>query len=174
MSQCAHCTIASIASDARSDDDKTAARVSSEIVSLVDATSPPGQGFGGPVVSAAHDAAIGVLAPDAGLAVLQVLTDASGAVTQVRVVSASGDLPMWNGVASAMARSMKGTSLKLPAAASGAQVTVEVRVRAELPSGSDPNAKVKILGVGGSFDFSDIGAKPMRVVAVHELSEARL
>ena len=130
----------------------------------------------GPVVSAAHDAASGVEAPEVGWVTFDVDTDATGAVTEVRLVEANDHLA-WSKVGPKLKKRLAATPLKVPTGAAGVTVRVKVSAAMKLPSGAAPGAPVSVapkgLGVGGTFDLADIGQKPRRLVQVSVVTETR-
>ncbi len=78
-----------------------------------------GTGYGGPVANAAHGAAQGSLAPQAGFATFDVQTDASGTITGVKLVDFNADKAGWEYVASGMRKTLSTllSLLMLPKAA---------------------------------------------------------
>jgi len=160
-------------------EDALAAKVSKDVIKLVDAeTNKKTGGAGGPVIGAAHAAAHDEsLAPTTGIAIFEVKTDASGSVKSVTVLSNDGDGPGWNVVAIAIKKELGTKKLVVPSGANGLKVTVRVQAKFALPSGatgSGVSPYVSGIGGGFGFDVSDIGQKPMRVVAVTEIDESRL
>ena len=168
--------------DAESKEEKLAAKVSKDVSALVDAKPSTGSLYAGPVVNAAHDAATSPIAPDVGMAVFVVRTDAAGSVTSVSLRDVSSDFPGWAAVGKKLETALVAKKLVVPSGASGVQVTVKVSAKYALPSGADPKKPIDASvggtpfgpGVGGTFDLADIGSKPMRVVAVVVLDEGRL
>jgi hypothetical protein len=144
--------------------------------SLDDRDHEIGAGPGGPVVSAAHSAALGSKAPETGRATYEVETDNVGSIIAVRLVESSADTPGWELVGSTLRATLGAQKLRVPAGAKGVLVKVLVEAMMKLPSGATQKLSVgpSGLGVGGKFDLSDIGAKPARVVAVRVLDERRL
>ena len=95
-----------------------------------------GLGPGGALVTAAHEAASGSEAPDEGSATLEIVCDASGAVTGGLVTGASsGDLPRWNAVAETLVRQMHGKAMRLPPGAKGLRARLAIRIARTMPSG---------------------------------------
>lgn len=161
-------------------DEKLAQKVNDDLTQQVDeASRPAGGGSGGPVVTAAHEVAM-EYAPMSGFALFTVKTDGEGAVVSVSVVDVGSDLTGWTGVAKALQKKLQAKKLVVPTGASGVAVTVRVDAKLTMPSGApsgkafSPYALKGGLNVGGTFDLSDIGAKPLRVVAVHVVNESRL
>jgi hypothetical protein len=160
-----------------------------------------GLNAGGPLVTAAHEAASPALAPDVGAATLEIESDAAGKVTTARVVSAAADVAAWNDVAHEIVRLMSARVLHLPPGARGLRTRLRIRADRALPSGesvrnsagavpddvpgSEPmcegegNARrcTKGLPFGATTNGSDIanvGAKRSRVVHVETLGEVVL
>lgn len=144
--------------------------------SLDDHDREVGAGVGGPVVTAAHSAASGFKAPETGRATFEVETDGVGAVIAVRVLDVSSDKAGWEAVATTLRTTLGAQHLKVPKGAKGVLVRVLVEAIMRLPSGATQKVTVapKDIGVGGTFDLSDIGAKPSRVVSVRIVEERRL
>ncbi len=94
-----------------------------------------GLGSAGPLVSAAHAAAAASLAPDVGVATLDVECDGKGEVVDVHVVAANADASAWNGVARELFHRMSATRLRVPAGARGVRVRVRIAAERALPSG---------------------------------------
>ena len=168
--------------DTKAKEQALAAKVSKDVSALVDANASTGSNFSGPVVSAAHDAATSPMAPDVGIAVFVVRTDAAGSVTSVSVRDVSSDLPGWAAVGKTLQAALAAKKLVVPTGANGVQVTVKLSAKYALPSGANPKKPIDASlggtpfgpGIGGTFDLADIGSKPMRVVAVVVLDEGRL
>jgi hypothetical protein len=128
-----------------------------------------GLGFGGPVVSAARAAALSVEAPPEGAATFEVLTDADGIVTSVRMTDGQ---PGWSRAAASLTASLRGQKLRIPAGSAGVVVVVRVEARMQLPSGQTSGLP-KFGGPGVQFDLADVAAKPSRVVSSRIVSERR-
>jgi hypothetical protein len=155
-----------------------------------------GLGRGGPLVSAAHEAASSPNAPDVGATTLEVDCDAAGAV-----VTARADDRVWGDVAKSLVRAMNGKTLRLRRDAHGMRVRLRVVAERTLPSGSrgssSPGALPDDVPGGGKacdgegitrrcvagmplgatnsqHDVSNAGAKRARSVHVHLLSESEL
>jgi hypothetical protein len=125
----------------------------------------------GAVASAVAEAVRASEVPAESRSTFQVRLDASGRVTSVRPLRYSaGDSGAWARAAEIAVRRLAGTALAMIGAySSGAIVTVEITSLLTLPSGSSgpkihPGAPGGQIGTGASFDLSDIGAKPRRVV----------
>ncbi len=131
-----------------------------------------GTGYGGPVASAAHGAAQGSLAPEAGFATFDVQTDAAGTITGVKLVDFNADKAGWEYVASGMRKTLSTQKLRVPTGANGVYVRVRVEASMKLPSGAKKGVQVQGLGFG--FDVADIGQQPKRVVSARVLSEQRI
>jgi hypothetical protein len=168
--------------DTKTKEEKLAAKVSKDVSALIDAKPSTGSLYAGPVVSAAHDAATSAIAPDVGVAVFVVRTDAGGAVTSVSLRDVSSDFPGWAAVGKKIEGALLAKKLVVPGGASGVQVTVKVSAKYALPSGANPKKPIDAdiggtpfgPGIAGTFDLADIGSKPLRVVAVVVLDEGRL
>jgi hypothetical protein len=168
--------------ETKTKEEKLAAKVSKDVTALVDGKPSTGSLYAGPVVSAAHDAATSPIAPDVGIAVFVVRTDAAGTVTSVSVRDVNGDFPGWAAVGKKLETALVAKKLVVPSGASGVQVTVKVSAKYALPSGANPKKPIDAdvggtpfgPGIAGTFDLADIGSKPMRVVAVVVLDEGRL
>ncbi len=158
-----------------------------------------GLGNGGPLVSAAHEAASPSIAPDVGSATFDVDSDATGKVVGAHVVSASAEPSAWNDVAQELVRLMSAKTLKVLHDSRGMRTRLRIVAQRTLPSGA-PYARSagavpedacagEAIGPGGlgrkcnsgmpsglsqSFDLSDIGARPSRIVRVQLLGEAAL
>jgi hypothetical protein len=104
-----------------------------------------GLGPGGALVTAAHEAASGAEAPEEGSATLEIVCDASGAVTDGRVTGATGDLPAWTEMARPLVRQMHGKTMRLPPGAKGLRARLAVRIARTLPSGDKVVAHVGAL-----------------------------
>jgi hypothetical protein len=128
-----------------------------------------GVGFGGPVATAAHQAALGGSAPQTGNVTLEARTDESGSVISVRILSGSPSTDSWASVAGLTFASLR--SQKLRVGGRGASVVVRVEAKMQLPSGA--NGKIERKGVGAQFDLSDIGAVSLRNVSSRVVSERR-
>ena len=158
-----------------------------------------GLGREGPLLSAAHEAASPSFAPDVGSAELDIESDSTGHVVSAHVVSASGEVSAWNDVARELVRLMSSKSLRPPRNGRGLRTRLRIVAERTLPSGAayalsagpavPENACVgqsdpRLAGLGRrcltglptgakqTFDLSDVGAKPSRVVRVHFLGEA--
>ncbi|HSQ68327.1 MAG TPA: hypothetical protein VLM85_34195 [Polyangiaceae bacterium] len=148
-------------------------------------------GFGGPAVVALQDTARHGLTPNFGRAVFAIEVDALGMVIGVGVEEAPpSDRRQWEEIAAQSRAALVQKRMHLPPGAKGAHIRVEVSSRIQMPSGSSHPVTVTSpvvdgvtkLGSGekaedlpavvkGTFDVSDIGAHPMRVVGARELSE---
>lgn len=146
-----------------------------------------GLGPEGPVLRALEDAAYAGLAPERGSATFLAVVDASGLVVDLRLVSSSGDPRGWSDTRARALRALGGAKLALRGAR-GAELRIAVASDVRLPSGNRPNDRVRgsfeeskvelpeNVPTGGmttgvthtrtlsTFDVTDIGAKPRRVV----------
>jgi hypothetical protein len=148
-------------------DPERAAKLVRELIETADKNK--GLGFGGPVVSAARTAALSVDAPSEGAATFEVLTDADGVVTSVRMTDGQ---PGWSRAAASLISALRGQKLRIPSGTSGVAVIVRVEARMQLPSGQSSSTP-KFGGGGLQFDVADVAAKPSRVVSSRLLSERR-
>ena len=132
---------------------------------------------GGPLVAIAEEATRPSDAPENSRAVFEVTIDANGDVTGIRVVDASQGRPQWDRVASRMGATLRSRRIPLRAKGKGIVVTLEVRSRFTLPSGSSNGVDLKPYADGTSaggqvgFDLSDIGQHAKRDVHARVLSE---
>lgn len=143
-----------------------------------------GLGPEGPVVRALEDATYGGLAPDRGNATFLAIVDARGLVVDVRLLSSSGG--DWNDVRHRAARALAGKKIDLRGA-KGAELKIRVDSDVRLPSGNEPGKPVRptlsdskvvlpenVPAGGtadvvktykvGTFDVTDVAAKPRRIV----------
>jgi hypothetical protein len=139
-----------------------------------------GLGSGGPLIAVAEDIMRSSDAPVDGVAIFEVTIDANGDVVSVRVGDVGDALPKWRQVAKGMLSALRSRPARLRHAGKGVVVTLEVRSRWVLPSGSRAGRPIKdpyvtsagiMTAVGGSFDVSDIGARPSRDVHARVLGE---
>jgi hypothetical protein len=129
-----------------------------------------GLGTGGPLVSAAHDAASASIGPDVGSATFEVESDATGRVIAAHVLSASADIAAWNDVARELVRLMGPKTLHAPRDSRGMRTRLRIVAERALPSGGHYTRE----GTGVHFDVADIGAKAARLVRVQLLGDASL
>ena len=156
-----------------------------------------GLGRGGPLVTAAREAASSPDAPAVGTTILEVEGDASG-----RVTAARADDHAWDAVAAGIVQRMAGKALRVRPGARGIRARLRVVAELSLPAGtrgtSSPGAvpddiaggKLKVcegegwsrrclagmpVGVTGSVaDVSNLGAAALRVVHAQLLGEVPL
>jgi len=139
-------------------------------------------GVGGPVVVSLEQTARHGLTPNFGHAIFSINVDALGVVVSVGVEDASSDRREWEEIATQSLAALAQKRVHLPPGSKGAQIRVELTSRVQMPSGSTRPVTVQPFGaadpssntlpvVSGSFDVSDIGAHPLRVVGARELSE---
>jgi hypothetical protein len=134
-----------------------------------------GLGSGGPVVTALEEAVHAGTAPLDSHAVLVAIADASGIVTRVDIESASDDLASFRAIAQDVLNRMREKRVRVPAAARGLSIRIDVSSRLALPSGETGS------GIGFAprqmaltFDPSDIGARPVQVIHARILGEQLL
>ncbi len=158
-----------------------AAKVSRDLAQGSDDRARSAGGRGGPVASAAHEAAASVWAPQTGYAVIAVDLDDKGHVARVSLVDASGDRADWQKVADGIQKGLADKKVDVPAGAGGLRVTVKVEAKLAYPSGASHPVTGPSLGNDGTqatasvaFDLADVGQKPKRMVGVVVLSETRL
>jgi hypothetical protein len=131
-----------------------------------------GMGSGGPVVTALEDAVHAGTAPVNSHAVLVAVADASGVVTRVDVVSVSDDMASFRAIAADVLARLREKRVRIPAAARGVSMKIEVSSGLTLPSGAGGSG----LGFAPrnmalTFDPSDIGARPVQVIHARILGE---
>ncbi len=113
--------------------------------------------------------------PFEGRAVFSISVDDVGLVVSVGVAESSGDRKAWDDVANRVLNALAQRRVHMPPGAKGVAMRIEVTSKVTLPSGA--RAPVTSHGpdttsiVGGTFDLSDIGAHPQRVVGARVLSE---
>jgi len=147
-----------------------------------------GLGPEGPVLRALGDATMASFAPVKGRAVFRAITDGTGMVVGIEVLSCDGGRDGWVNAAELAREALSGKKLRLPSAATQAEMRIEIVSEMKMPSGHDPGVDVSVLGLpitkgdgpqstqvrildpfslsflAGTADPSDIGAKPRRVV----------
>lgn len=130
--------------------------------------------------------------PFEGRAVFAIRVDEVGLVVSVGVSESSGDRQAWDDVAKRVLNALAQKRVHMPPGAKGVAMNIEITSKVTLPSGARVPLKINSgLGsaaldvahgkfdrapetpsvVGGSFDLSDIGAHPQRVVGARVLSE---
>jgi len=147
-----------------------------------------GLGPEGPVLHALGDATMASFAPVKGRAVFRAIADGAGMIVGIEVLSCDGGRDGWVNAAELAREALKGKKLRLPSAATQAEMRIEIVSEMKMPSGHDPGVDVSVLGLpitkgdgpqstqvrildplslsflAGTADPSDIGAKPRRVV----------
>ena len=147
-----------------------------------------GLGPEGPVLHALGDATMASFAPVKGRAVFRAIADGTGMIVGIEVLSCDGGHDGWVNAAELAREALKGKKIRLPTAATQAEMRIEIISEMKMPSGHDPGVDVSILGVplakgdgpqstqvrildplslsflAGAADPADIGAKPRRVV----------
>jgi hypothetical protein len=106
-----------------------------------------GLGAAGPIVGVAEAVARASTTPWNSRATFEVVTDATGAVTTVRLIRASEAWGDWERVASDLRTALRRLALHVPPGAAGVEATLEVTSRLQLPSGHDPDTEVTVFGV---------------------------
>jgi hypothetical protein len=103
--------------------------------------------------------------PTTSAATILVTLGPTGKVKTVRVMSfAGGDNASWQAIAATVKSSLAARQLNLTEMyEKGAAITVNVQSKVKMPSGSEVGAGLE-LSLTQSFDVSDIGAKPIRLV----------
>jgi hypothetical protein len=119
----------------------------------------------GTVASAIGTAVRGGDTPNEGKATFEVRLGPNGQVLGVRVVSSSaGPAAAWERAARAAALRLAGRTLTMSSAfAAGATVYVNVSSAMLMPDGSKTGG-IRPQGAGASFDVSNLGARPSRIV----------
>jgi hypothetical protein len=119
----------------------------------------------GTVASAIGAAVRGEDTPNEGKATFEVRLGPNGQVLGVRVVSSSaGPAAAWERAARAAALRLAGRTLTMSSAfAAGATVYVNVSSAMLMPDGSKTGG-IRPQGAGASFDVSNLGARPSRIV----------
>lgn len=133
--------------------------------------------------------------PFEGRALFAISVDEVGLVVNVQVAESSGDRHAWEDVGKRVLNAMAQRRVHVPPGAKGVAMKIEISSKVTLPSGArhpltvtspvvdaarnmangqfdkgeGMNGGLPI--VAGSFDLSDIGAHPMRVVGARVLSE---
>lgn len=119
----------------------------------------------GTVASVIRAAVQGSDAPGTARASFTVVLGPGGKVQSVKVGSTSaGNASTWEAVARQAKSALSAQKLNLTGDyVKGAVIVVNVQSKMTMPSGAAPDAGLK-LSLEQSFDLSDIGAKPVRVV----------
>jgi hypothetical protein len=144
-----------------------------------------GDPMSGPVSRALEDATTHGLGPVNGRATFDAVINAAGMIVSVGAVDASSDRSAWDDVAKATATSLVGRQLRT--SKRGVIVRIEITSREQLASGASPGHGVQASGpvvnpvyipnethatgggnvINGTFDLSDIGSTPRRVISSH-------
>ncbi|HSO31559.1 MAG TPA: hypothetical protein VLT33_03555 [Labilithrix sp.] len=106
-----------------------------------------GLGPDGPVLAALSEAASLGTTSVKGRAVFLAIADGTGMVIGIDVLECDGGRAGWQGAAAAAQAALKGKKLRLPTAAKGAQMRIEIVSAWKLPSGHDPGVDVSVLGL---------------------------
>jgi len=177
-------------------DDNTAGRTLRE--GLRERDLALGLGPEGPVLEALREATSLSAAPERGYAIFAVKLDANGLVTDIQIGDRAGGTG-WDEAKAGALKSLRGKKLALRggmAGARGAELKIEIKSDVVLPSGNRVGERIKTPLTkshvsraenvpGGTpdvvqtvtvatFDVTDIGAKPRRVVHAHLLSATPL
>ncbi len=132
-----------------------------------------GLGPEGPVLSALQDATYGGLAPEHGSATFVAVVDASGSVSDLRLVASDGAEAGWSDTRERAMKALKGKKLSLRGGG-GAELRIAVVSDVRLPSGNTPGAPIRPGLTSGMFDVTDISAKPRRIVRARLVSISSL
>ena len=132
-----------------------------------------GLGPEGPVLSALQDATYGGLAPEHGSATFLAVIDASGSVSDLRLVASDGAEAGWSDTRERAMKALKGKKLSLRGGG-GAELRIAVVSDVRLPSGNTPGAPIRPGLTSGMFDVTDISAKPRRIVRARLVSISSL
>jgi hypothetical protein len=106
-----------------------------------------GLDVGGPLVAVAEELTRPSATPVNSQAHFEVIADATGHVTSVRLLDASEGYDAWNELASSFEGALRDRALRVPSGTRGMAVTIEVTSRVQLPSGFDPGVDVSILNI---------------------------
>ncbi len=107
--------------------------------------------------------------PFEGRATFSIRVDDVGLIVGVTVDEASADRQAWTEVANATFNALAQRRIRIPRGSKGLDVRIEVVSQITLPSGARQG--LDIGPRGATFDLSDIGAHPRRVVGAHVISE---
>jgi hypothetical protein len=158
-----------------------------------------GLGPEGPVLDALRDATSMSASPERGYAMFAVSIDENGFVKDIRLGDRTGGTG-WDDAMNGALKALKGKKLALRGAVKGAkgvELKIEIKSDVVLPSGNRPDQRIKTpmtrsqvsrsenVPAGGTpgvvetrtiatFDVTDIGAKPRRVVHAHLVSATLL
>lgn len=157
-----------------------------------------GFGVGGAVAAAAREATWATPSPVRGQATFAVVLEGTGAPRWVRLGDNDGDAPAWSQVAAAMEDLLRRRPPRRPTFGRPVEVRVEVQSRVALPSGHDAEVQVHLnlvplhksrgsnpvklslllvpgfVGLGGSFDETDLTFKGTRRVTARVVGEQPL
>lgn len=162
---------------------------------LVERDLALGLGPEGPVLEALREATSMSASPERGYAIFGVSIDENGFVKDIRLGDRAGG-PGWDEAMTGALKALKGKKLALRGGARGAELKIEIKSDVVLPSGNRPDQRIQTPmtrsqisrsesvpgGTPGvvesrtiaTFDVTDIGAKPRRVVHAHLVSATML
>jgi hypothetical protein len=106
-----------------------------------------GLDVGGPLVAVAEELTRPSATPVDSQAHFEVMADATGHVTSVRLLDASEGYDAWNELVSSFQGALRDRALQVPSGTRGVAITIEVTSRVQLPSGFDPGVDVSILNI---------------------------
>ncbi len=106
-----------------------------------------GIGPQGPVVGALEVATRAAPGPMNGHALFSVDVDASGRMTDIRVLEVSSEFAAWKAIAKRTAAALARRKLKPPSGGRAVRMTVKVVARNQMPSGADPGFAVDLAGI---------------------------
>ncbi len=124
----------------------------------------------GAVIGAAEEVARANDAPLNSKAMFELTVDPHGDVTSVHLMAATAAEGAWERIGASLVSSLRA---RRPVLRHGTAmvVTLEITSRWQLPSGDNPGSPVGSDRGGLSFDVTDIGARPLRVVHARIVKE---
>ncbi|MDP9152342.1 MAG: hypothetical protein M3O36_20645, partial [Myxococcota bacterium] len=124
----------------------------------------------GVVIGVAEEVARQNDAPLDSRALLELTVDTNGQVTNAHLVDASTAHDAWERIAASVVSSLRARRSILRHG-QPTVVTLEITSRWQLPSGDSPGGALQGNRGGFSFDVTDVGARPLRVVHARILRE---
>ena len=118
-----------------------------------------GLGPEGPAISAVKAIVLDSPSAPNTSGVLSVLTDASGLVVDVEVLSASNESAAWGNIARDLKAALAKKRLRVPAGSAGVRMQIAIESRVALPSGADPGFGVDLFGMS----LGDAGERATRI-----------